>query len=191
MTGRKIVFAALALLLVAGSVWPQNVEFKLVTEKNVTAYSDIAIIRDELFLGTETIDRILIADILNDGFDENDMVQLYPSGRVLRLQPISARLDSLLRSYRLPPNTAVFESRHYYAENDSVAVMSRGGRALGYGILGGIEERARRHLVDVPVGFQGFKLYGQPAQGMGEGIMQFTGQTVPFSADRQLFQVEA
>jgi hypothetical protein len=69
------------------------------------------------------------------------MLQLYPSGRVLRLQPISERLDSLLRSYRLPANTSIFESRHYYAENDSISVMNRGGRALGYGLLGGIEQR--------------------------------------------------
>ena len=131
----------LALLTVTVNSWSQTVEFKLVTQKNVTMFSELQIIRDELFLGSETIDRVLVTDILNDGFDENDMLQLYPSGRILRLQPISERLDSLLRSYRLPANTSIFESRHYYAENDSIAVINRGGRALGYGLLGGIEER--------------------------------------------------
>ncbi|MBU1919831.1 hypothetical protein KKG66_03225 [bacterium] len=141
MTQRMFILTLLALLTLAVNAWSQTVEFKLVTQKNVTAFSELQILRDELFLGSETIDRILIADILNDGFDENDMLQLYPSGRVLRLQPITARLDSLLRSYRLPANTSVFESRHYYAENDSIAVMNRGGRALGYGLLGGLEQR--------------------------------------------------
>jgi hypothetical protein len=141
LTGRKFVLTTLALLLTLCSAWSDEVQFKLVTQKDVTNYTEIQIIRDELFLGSETINRVLIADLLNDGFDESDMLQLYPSGRVLRLQPITARLDSLLRSYRLPPNTSVFESRHYYAENDSVAVQSRGGRALGYGLLGGLEQR--------------------------------------------------
>lgn len=148
-----ISWITLALLTLAVNSWSQTVEFKLVTQKNVTSFSELQIFRDELFLGSETIERILIADILNDGFDENDMVQLYPSGRVLRLQPITPPLDSLLRSYRLPANTSIFEARHYYAENDSIAVVNRGGRALGYGLLGGLEQRLQ-------VGYRGDMVEG-------------------------------
>jgi hypothetical protein len=134
---------ALALFVTAAAL-AEDVQFKLVTQKNVTELSELQIFRDELFLGAESIDRILVADVLNDGFDENDVIQLYPSGRVLRLSPISERLDNLLRSYKLPPNTAIFESRRYHAELDSMAVLARGGRALGYGLLGGIEQRLQR-----------------------------------------------
>jgi hypothetical protein len=141
LTQRTFFWTALVLLVLAVSARTQTLEFKLVTLQNVTNKAELQVIRDELFLGSETIDRIQISDFLNDGFDENDVLQLYPTGRVLRLQPISQRLDSLLRSYRLPANTSIFEARHYYAENDSVAVLARGGRALGYGLLGGIEHR--------------------------------------------------
>ncbi|MBU1638002.1 hypothetical protein KKC97_10095 [bacterium] len=76
MTQRMFILTLLALLTLAVNAWSQTVEFKLVTQKNVTAFSELQILRDELFLGSETIDRVLIADILNDGFDENDMLQL-------------------------------------------------------------------------------------------------------------------
>ncbi|MFZ5432278.1 MAG: hypothetical protein ACOZB3_00745 [Calditrichota bacterium] len=121
-----------------------DLEFKLVTLKNVSESRDVNILRDELILGSEAIDRILITDILNDGFDENDMIQLYPSGRVLRLAPITPRLDSLLRSYRLPPNVEIHESRQFYGRYDSLAAARRGGQALGYGLMAGLAERAAR-----------------------------------------------
>jgi len=105
---------------------------------------EISVLRDELFLGVETIDRVLLTDVLNDGFDENDMVQLYPSGRVLKLAPITPRLDSLLRSYRLPPNVEIHDTRQYFARYDSVSRERVGGQALGYGLLGGAAERLQQ-----------------------------------------------
>jgi hypothetical protein len=124
-------------LLFAGGV----MEFKMVSLRSVTDPHEIDVFRTELFLGNEKIDRILITDILNDGFDESDIAQLYPSGRVIRLQPISANLDQLLRSYTLPPNAAIFEAHESFPALDSLAAFRSGGRALGYGILAGIEER--------------------------------------------------
>ena len=119
-------------------------EFKLVTLKNVTDRAEMNVVRDELMLGSETLERILITDILNDGFDENDMLQLFPSGRVLKLAPITPRLDSLLRSYRLPPNVGVYETKQYFSRYDSLSRARSGGQALGYGLLGGLAERALR-----------------------------------------------
>jgi hypothetical protein len=121
--------------------------------KSVSDASEISIFRSELFLGTEKIDRILVTDMLNDGFDENDIIQLFPSGRVLRLQPISPTVDQLLRSYTLPPNTSIHETSKYYQELDSLAYYRSGGRALGYGILGGISERLMK-------GYQGRDVEG-------------------------------
>lgn len=117
------------------------VDYKVVTQQNVTDSREIEILREELFLGSETIERILITDILNDGFDQNDAAVLYPTGRVLRLEPISERLDSLLRSFKLPPNTEIYEGLRYHSAYDSVSVQSRGGRALGYGLMGGLQQR--------------------------------------------------
>lgn len=133
-------FAAMMMTMTAFA----EVEFKLVTQQNVTDAREIQVLRDELFLGNETIERVLIADLLNDGFDQNDAVVLYPTGRVLRLEPISERLDSLLRSFRLPPNTEVYESRQYHSVFDSIAISSRGGKALSYGLMAGLQERLAR-----------------------------------------------
>ena len=134
----------LLLLMLPATVLAADVEFRLITLKNVSDAREVAILRNELILGSEAIDRILITDVLSDGFDENDMVQLYPSGRVLRLAPISPRLDSLLRSYRLPPNVEIHETRYFYTRYDSLSRARRSGQALGYGLMGGIAERIMR-----------------------------------------------
>jgi hypothetical protein len=137
--------ALLLVILACAPLAPgAEVEFKMITVRSVLEPRDLALLRDELFLGSETIERILIVDVLNDGFDENDVVQLYPSGRVLRLQPISARLDSLLRSYRLPPNVEIHETRQYFSRYDSLARAKGGGQALGYGLMAGLTERLMR-----------------------------------------------
>jgi len=139
------VFAVCAALLVAvAAACASDVEFKLVTLKNVSDRAELAIVRDELILGSEPIERILITDVLNDGFDENDVLQLYPSGRVVKLSPITPRLDSLLRSYRLPPNVEIHETKQYYSRYDSLSRARSGGQALGYGLLGGLAERVMR-----------------------------------------------
>jgi hypothetical protein len=121
-----------------------TVEFKLVTQKTVTDARELAVIRDELLLGIEPMERIVITDALNDGFDENDYIQIYPSGRVVRVQRIEARLDSLFRSYKLPPNVEIHESKQFYTKYDSTSRRTYGGQALGYGLLGGIGERLYR-----------------------------------------------
>ena len=139
------VFAVCAVLFVAvAAACASEVEFKLVTLKNVSDGAELAIVRDELMLGSEPIERILITDVLNDGFDENDVLQIYPSGRVVKLSPITPRLDSLLRSYRLPPNVEIHETKQYYSRYDSLSRVRSGGQALGYGLLGGIAERVMR-----------------------------------------------
>lgn len=137
------LFAACAALMMTMNVFAE-VEYKLVTQQNVTDAREIQVLREELFLGGETIERVMIADLLNDGFDQNDAVVLYPTGRVLRLEPISERLDSLLRSFKLPANAELYEGRQYFTVFDSVSFSSRGGKALGYGLLGGLQERLAR-----------------------------------------------
>lgn len=140
----RYFLAPLLVFLITGAAAAADVEFRLVTQKNVIEPAQIEAIRSELLLGSEDIDRILIVDALNDGFDENDMLQIYPSGRILRLRPITEKLDSLLRSYSVPPNVQIFESRQYYTLFDSLSRYHHGGRALGYGLLAGIEERLMR-----------------------------------------------
>ncbi len=137
------LWAALAAMMMTMNVFAE-VDFKLVTQQNVTDAREIQVLRDELFLGNETIERVMITDLLNDGFDQNDAVVLYPTGRVLRLEPISERLDSLLRSFKLPANAEIYENRQYHTVFDSVAISSRGGKALGYGMLAGLQERLAR-----------------------------------------------
>lgn len=137
------LFAAIAAMMMTMAV-NAEVDYKLVTQQNVTSAAEIQVLRDELFLGNETIERVLITDLLNDGFDQNDAVVLYPTGRVLRLEPISERLDSLLRSFKLPPNTEVYEGRQYHSVFDSIAISARGGKALSYGLLAGLQERLAR-----------------------------------------------
>jgi hypothetical protein len=137
----------------AAGALASEVEFKLITLKNVSDPAELAIVRDELMLGSEPVERILITDVLNDGFDENDMLQIFPSGRVLKLSPITPRLDSLLRSYRLPPNVEIHETRQYFSRYDSLSRARSGGQALGYGILGGLAERVMR-------GYRGESLEG-------------------------------
>ncbi|MCL4305565.1 hypothetical protein KJZ99_06600 [bacterium] len=150
--------AAGAALMMTMAVYA-DVDFKLVTQQSVTDARQIQVLREELFLGNETIERVLISDLLNDGFDQNDAVVLYPTGRVLRLEPISDRLDSLLRSFKLPPNVEIYESRQYHSVFDSVSIISRGGKALGYGLLGGLQERLAR-------GYRGNEI---------EGYFKFSG----------------
>jgi len=137
------LWTALAVMMMTVVAWAE-VEFKLVTQQNVTDARDIQVLREELFLGNETIERVMITDLLNDGFDQNDAVVLYPTGRVLRLEPISERLDSLLRQFRLPANTEIYEGRQYHTLFDSVSYSARAGKALGYGLLGGLQERLAR-----------------------------------------------
>jgi len=137
------LWAALVAMMMTMNVFAE-VDFKLVTQQNVTDAREIQVLRDELFLGNETIERVMITDLLSDGFDQNDAVVLYPTGRVLRLEPISERLDSLLRSFKLPANAEIYENRQYHAVFDSVAISSRGGKALGYGMLAGLQERLAR-----------------------------------------------
>ncbi len=137
------LFAACAALMMTMNVFAE-VDYKLVTQQNITDAREIQVLREELFLGGETIERAVIADLLNDGFDQNDAVVLYPTGRVLRLEPISERLDSLLRSFKLPANAELYEGRQYFTVFDSVSFSSRGGKALGYGLLGGLQERLAR-----------------------------------------------
>ncbi|MBU1984668.1 hypothetical protein KJ815_09690 [bacterium] len=144
MTLLRSAVVSLSLVLCAVVLHGADLEFRLITVKNVTSPAELAILRDELLLGSETMDRILITDALNDGFDENDMIQLYPSGRVLRLAPISARLDSLLRAFRLPPNVEIHETKQYFGRYDSLAWSRRGAQSLGYGILAGLSERLGR-----------------------------------------------
>jgi hypothetical protein len=138
---KRCILCSVLVMLVAFTVYASDVEFRVVTLKNVTDARELSVLRDELFLGSEAIQRILITDLLSDGFDENDMVQLYPSGRVLKLAPITPRLDSLLRSYRLPSNVEIHDTKAYFGRYDSLARERYGGQALGYGILGGVAER--------------------------------------------------
>ncbi|RPH93639.1 hypothetical protein EHM69_09735 [candidate division KSB1 bacterium] len=141
---KRILIVFIVLFSAMSAAWAEDVEFRLITLKNVNDRIELAVLRDELMLGSETVDRILITDVLNDGFDENDMLQLYPSGRVLKLAPITPRLDSLLRSYRLPPNVEIHETRQYYSRYDSLARARSGGQALGYGVMAGLSERLLR-----------------------------------------------
>ena len=138
------VLLLIALPCAATIALAADVEFKIITVKNVTEPNEIAVFRDELILGSEQIQRIVVSDVLNDGFDENDAIQLYPSGRVIRLQPISPNLDALLRSYRLPSNVEIHETRQYFSRYDSLSRERRGGQALGYGLLGGLGERVMK-----------------------------------------------
>jgi hypothetical protein len=149
----SVTAGLLALLPVGVARAAGDLEFKLVTLKTVTDTREIGVIRDELLLGSESIERITITDLLNDGFDENDFLQLYPSGRVVRIQRIEPRLDSLLRSYKLPANVEIHESKQFYTRYDSTSRVRTGGPALGYGLLGGISERLYK-------GYKGTQLEG-------------------------------
>ncbi|MBK6912056.1 MAG: hypothetical protein IPH10_14185 [bacterium] len=157
MKHTRWLWTALTALMITMNALAE-VEYKLVTQQNVTTAREIQVLREELFLGNETVERVLITDLLSDGFDQNDAVVLYPTGRVLRLEPISERLDSLLRSFRQPANTEIYEGRQFHTLFDSVSYTSRGGKALGYGLLGGLQERLAR-------GYRGEHI---------EGYFQFT-----------------
>lgn len=131
--------------LLATPLWAtSDVEFRLVTVKLIDESAQIEQLREELILGDESIERIMLVDIMNDGFDEADVVLLYPSGRVLRLQPISPALDLLLRGFTVPVNVAVYETRRGAACFDTLASQSIGPRALGYGLLAGLSRAVDR-----------------------------------------------
>ncbi len=141
---KPYLWFALAIAMSLRVGFAADVEFKLVTLKTVSEPREITVFRDELLLGSDPIDRITVTDLLNDGFDENDFIQIYPSGRVIKLQRIAPRLDSLLRSYKLPPNVEIHESKSFFTKFDSTSRVSYGGQALGYGLMGGIAERLYR-----------------------------------------------
>ncbi|MBI5060165.1 hypothetical protein HZB60_10345 [candidate division KSB1 bacterium] len=139
-----MLFVAVLALTTDATYAAGDLEFKLITLKTISDQREIGLIRNELLLGSEAIDRIVITDLLNDGFDENDFMQLYPTGRVVRIQRIEPRLDSLLRSYKLPSNVEIHESKSFFTKYDSTSRVRNGGQALGYGLLGGISERLYR-----------------------------------------------
>ncbi|MDD5088346.1 MAG: hypothetical protein PHI18_06055 [bacterium] len=158
----RTLFLIVGCAFVAAIASAADLEFRLTTIQNVTGPADMTVLRDELLLGSETIERMTITDVQSDGFDENDVVQLFPSGRVLRLAPISARLDSLLRSFRLPPNVEIHETRQYFGRFDSLAYVRRGGQSLGYGLMAGLSERlARGYRGDAVEGYFRFTPSGQ------------------------------
>ena len=157
----RTLFLVLGFVFCSTLARGADLEFRLITVKNITGAAEMTVLRDELLLGSETIERMMITDALSDGFDENDMIQLFPSGRVLRLAPISARLDSLLRSFRLPPNVEIHETRQYFGRFDSLAFVRRGGQSLGYGVLAGLSERlARGYRGDAVEGYFRFTSSG-------------------------------
>jgi hypothetical protein len=142
---KRYFTAFLLACLFAAPLWATNdVEFRLVTAKVIDEVAQIEQLRRELILGDESIERIMLVDVMNDGFDATDVVLIYPSGRVLRLQPISPSLDSLLRGYTVPVNVAVYESRRDAASFDTLASESIGPKALGYGLLGGLSRAIDR-----------------------------------------------
>jgi hypothetical protein len=142
----KRILAAILLAFVLGpSLWAANdVEFRLVTTKTISDSATVQQLRRELLLGDEAIERVMLVDVMNDGFDETDVVLLYPSGRVLRLRPISPSLDSLLRSFTVPVNVAVYEMRRPTAYFDTLASQNIGSKALGYGLLSGLSRAIDR-----------------------------------------------
>ncbi|MFH1012047.1 MAG: hypothetical protein V1784_12545, partial [bacterium] len=149
----KRIFSAILLALFLGQpLWATgDVEFRLVTAKTIGDKGMIEQLRRELILGEEAIERIMLVDVMNDGFDETDVVLLYPTGRVLRLRPISPALDSLLRGFTVPVNVAVYETRKQSAYFDTLASRNIGPKALGYGLLSGLSRAIDRgyHGTDV------------------------------------------
>jgi len=142
---RRYLTTILVACFLAAPLWAKDdVEFRLVTAKLINEVAQIEQLRRELILGDESIERIMLVDVMNDGFDATDVVLIYPSGRVLRLQPISPSLDSLLRGYTVPVNVAVYESRRDAASFDTLASESIGPKALGYGLLGGLSRAIDR-----------------------------------------------
>ncbi len=149
----KRIFGAIILVIFAAQpLWAvDNVEFRFVTAKTISDLSVVEQFRRELILGDEAIERMMLVDVMNDGFDETDVVLLYPTGRVLRLRPISPALDSLLRSFPVPVNVAVYETRKQAAHFDTLASQNIGPKALGYGLLSGLSDAIDRgyHGTDV------------------------------------------
>ncbi len=151
----------LGCIAVPSLVIASDVEFQNVTIKRIASPMQIEQFRSELILGDEAIERLLLVDIMNDGFDEADVVLLYPSGRVLRLRPISPTLDSLLRSFTVPVNVAVYETHRKASYFDTLASQTIGSRALGYGLLAGLSRAIDKgyHGTDVEGTFK-FSLTG-------------------------------
>jgi hypothetical protein len=141
---KRIFGAIFFIFLVAQSLRAaDDVEFRFVTAKTISNPAIVGQFRRELILGDEAIERMMLVDVMNDGFDETDVVLLYPTGRVLRLRPISPALDSLLRSFPVPVNVAVYETRRQAAHFDTLASQNIGPKALGYGLLSGLS-----HAID-------------------------------------------
>jgi len=142
----KRIFGAIVFVILAAQSLgaADDVEFRFVTAKTINDRSIVEQFRRELILGDEAIERMMLVDVMNDGFDETDVVLLYPTGRVLRLRPISPSLDSLLRSFTVPVNVAVYETRRQAAYFDTLASQNIGPKALGYGLLSGLSRAIDR-----------------------------------------------
>ncbi len=151
----------LGCIAVPPFVMASDVEFQNITIKRIASPVQIEQFRSELILGDEAIERLMLVDVMNDGFDEADVVLIYPSGRVLRLRPISPALDSLLRSFTVPVNVAVYETNRRAAHFDTMASQTIGSRALGYGLLAGLSRAIDKgyHGTDVEGTFK-FSLSG-------------------------------
>ncbi|MBM3324550.1 MAG: hypothetical protein FJY66_02655 [Calditrichaeota bacterium] len=159
---KQFLAVLLFVLFLGQPLWAANdVEFRFVTAKTISDKVMMEQLRRELILGDEAIERIMLVDVMNDGFDETDVVLLYPTGRVLRLRPISPALDSLLRSFTVPVNVAVYEARKQAAYFDTLASKNIGPKSLGYGLLSGLSRAIERgyHGTDVEGTFK-FSLTG-------------------------------
>lgn len=87
------------LLLAVSSAWPQS-EKVTVTRRAVP----VAVVRDrptinffvdQYFIKEDVIDSLLVIDITDNGFDERDVLEIYPTKRIVNLDTSGAALDTM------------------------------------------------------------------------------------------------
>lgn len=88
------------LLLMFSSAWPQARKEVSVSRRAVP----VAVVRDkptidffvdQYFITDNPIDSMLVIDITDNGFDEKDVLEVYPTKRIINLSESEAALDTM------------------------------------------------------------------------------------------------
>ncbi|NUO84358.1 hypothetical protein HUU05_30150 [candidate division KSB1 bacterium] len=100
----RAALALVALAMTCASSWAQQNREVAVTRRAVP----VAVVRDlptikffeeQYFITEEKIDSMLVIDITDNGFDEKDVLEVYPSKRIINLSESEVALD-MMRTWK-------------------------------------------------------------------------------------------
>lgn len=144
---KKIVLL-LAVFFNFGILFSQ-VDYVISAQYTVKNSKEIQIFESELGLLENSISRIEVFDLTNNGFDTGDIIKVYPSGNIYPLKPLTPKLESNIKSWRFPENVLIVDDARNYQEYDNIGMKLPIKERFAYSVLSSVKEGLDRNYNDV------------------------------------------